>query len=180
MKISKRTFLSILATTLVFSSLALMVNVNAVTLKNSQSEQIRSNCVSIKNTINQLHASDALLRVNMGQIYESMLTKVMNRFNDRLASNKLDNSALVQASGNFSQSLTSFRLDYKNYEEQLSSLIGIDCLSQPANFYEALLSARSKRTQVHTDVIKIIQYKNQYSSALDKFMKDYQNTKGGN
>jgi hypothetical protein len=53
-------------------------------LSSTQTKQISDSCLLTKNTLNQLHASDALLRVNRGQIYELMYTKLMSRFNTRI------------------------------------------------------------------------------------------------
>jgi outer membrane murein-binding lipoprotein Lpp len=139
-----------------------------------QIEKIRSNCVSTKNTLNQLHESDALLRVNIGQTYESMSTKLMVEFNTRVTNNNFNNTGLVSVTTSYMATLDTFRSDYKTYEEQLSSAIAINCSSQPVAFYNAVTSARTKRNQVHTDVLKLNQYIAQYQSAIDQFEKDYQ------
>ncbi len=143
-------------------------------ISDQQIELIRSNCLSTKNTLNQLHASDALLRVNRGQIYESMSTKLMERFNGRVVGNGYNNSSLTAVATGYGQALDTFRSDYKTYEEQLASTISIDCSNRPSEFYDAVTSARTKRNQVHADVIKLNQYVDQYQSAVDQFEKDYQ------
>lgn len=135
---------------------------------------IRENCISSKNTLNQLHVSDALLRVNMGQAYESMSTKLMDRFNSRISYNSLDNSNLVAASKNYVINLDKFRLDYKDYEEKLSLALDIDCVKQPVNFYDAVLVAQSGRDLVHADVLLLNQDIDKYQLALDEFEKNYQ------
>ena len=57
--------------------------------------RIRANCVDAQKTLFQIHASDAGLRVNRGQIYESMSTKLMAPFNIRLVLNRIDAANLV-------------------------------------------------------------------------------------
>jgi hypothetical protein len=148
-------------------------------ITDQQIELIRTNCVSVKNTLNQLHVSDALLRVNRGQIYESMSTKLMERFNSRVANNNLNNASLVSVTTSYGLMLDTFRSDYITYEEKLSSAIGIDCSKQPVAFYDAISVARTERSQVHADVIKLNQYINQYQSALSQFEKDHQVTSSG-
>ena len=82
-----------------------------------QADRVRTNCVSIKNSLNQLHASDALLRVNRGQVYESMATKLMDTFNARLSNNRLDNKAMTAATTSYRAALATFRSDYIAYEQ---------------------------------------------------------------
>ncbi|NTW61298.1 hypothetical protein HGB24_01235 [Candidatus Saccharibacteria bacterium] len=137
---------------------------------------IKDNCVTIKSNLNQLHASDALLRVNMGQLYESMLTKLMDKFNSRLSDNHYDNSSFVFVAGGYSSTLNAFRTDYIDYEKQLSSTIAIDCASHPNDFYSAVSSARAKRNQVRSDVVKLNQYLDNYETAVNGFEINYQAT----
>lgn len=143
-------------------------------VSDQQLESIRNNCVSVKNTLNQLRSSDALLRVNRGQAYESLTTKLMERFNGRVASNKLNNSNLVAVTNNYNTVLDTFRADYITYEKQLSAAISIDCSKQPAVFYDTVALARNERDQVHTDVQKLNQLIDQYRATLDQFETSYQ------
>jgi hypothetical protein len=161
----------------ILSGLSLLnVVAQNTSVDDQQIEQIRSNCVSTKNTLNQLHASDALLRVNMGQIYESMSTKLMDRFNGRVANNSINNDNLVSITTNYNLALDTFRSDYRIYEEKLSLALGINCSNQPVAFYDAILSAHTKRSQVHSDVVIMNQYIDKYQSAVNQFEEDYQIT----
>ncbi|MEI6850934.1 MAG: hypothetical protein WCK26_03130 [Candidatus Saccharibacteria bacterium] len=164
----------------VFLSSAFILNASAENsnMSDQQVQTILSNCSSTKNTLNQLHASDALLRVNMGQIYESISTKMMNGFNERVSNNKFNNSDLVNTTNDYNLTLNTFRSDYKVYEEHLSSAIKIDCSKQPVAFYDAVSLARSERDRVHADIAKLNQYLDQYKSAIEKFEKDFQSNNG--
>jgi len=142
--------------------------------------RIKSNCVSAKNTLNRLHASDALLRVNRGQIYESMSTKLMTRFNDRAQSNHLDTKALVGATTSYGTALATFRTNYQSYEEQLSNALRIDCTKEPAAFYDAVASARSKRSQVHDDVTVLHRHIDDYTAAFAQFASDHKDQGASN
>lgn len=137
-------------------------------------EQVKTNCVSIKNSLNQLHASDALLRVNRGQIYESMASKLMERFNNRLEINNLDNLAMSAVTASYRQALTTFRLDYIAYEQKLSEAIRIDCVSQPNTFHQTVLKARELRADVHDDVRRLHQIIDDYRSAVGSFLVNYE------
>jgi len=142
--------------------------------------RIKSSCVSAKNTLNRLHASDALLRVNRGQIYESMSTKLMTRFNDRAQSNHFDAKSLISATVSYGTALATFRTDYQGYEEQLSNTLRIDCTKEPVAFYDAVASARNKRSQVHDDVTVLHKYIDDYTAAFAQFASDHKDQGGGN
>ncbi len=157
------------------------INVSATDTPMSaqQIDRIYGSCTLAKNTLNQLHASDALLRVNMGQIYESMSTKLMSKFNTRVSNNKFDNSNLASITNSYNSTLDTFRSDYIKYEEQLTSANNIDCKKQQVSFYDAVSSARNDRIQVHDDVVKMNQYIDQYQAAVNQFEKDYIDTTDG-
>lgn len=146
----------------------------APSLTAEQQKKIMSNCVSIKASLTQLHASDALLRVNRGQLYESMASKLMERFNDRLGSNGLDNRAMTTVTSNYRTQLTAFRTDYIAYEQKLSSAINIDCETKPLEFHVAVQEARALRNTVHEDVKKLHQYIDDYRSSVGTFLVNYE------
>lgn len=180
MKIHARSLTLCFAMAIVLSGAALWnVAAQDANITPQQIEQIRGNCVSLKNTLNQLHVSDALLRVNMGQRYELMSTKLMDRFNSRVSSNNLSNIGLVFVSNGYKTALDVFRSDYKTYEENLSATIKINCDSQPSAFYEAIVTARANRSQVHTDIVNLNQFIDQYQSAVIQFEQNYQTVATG-
>jgi outer membrane murein-binding lipoprotein Lpp len=159
MKISKRMLAVCLVLATVLSGMTLLhANAQTAPMTSQQTE----------------HFSDALLRVNRGQIYESMSTKLMEKFNSRVASNGFSNIDLVSVTTNYGLMLDTFRSDYITYEAQLSSALNINCSNQPVIFYDTVSSARAKRNQVHADVVKLNQYIDQYQSAVNQFEKDYQ------
>lgn len=139
-----------------------------------QVQQVKANCVSIKNSLNQLHASDALLRVNRGQVYESMATKLMDNFNNRLSINSLDNKAMTTVTSNYRTALNNFRSDYIAYEQKLSAAIRIDCVAQPNSFHATILEARKLRQTVHDDVIKLHRLIDDYRSSVGDFLLNYE------
>jgi hypothetical protein len=161
-------------------SVFVLKNSYATDLSSDQTTRIQANCLSIKGSLNQLHASDALLRVNRGQIYESVGTKLMNSFNSRLGNNSLDNKGLVSVTNEYQVALTTFRTDYQAYEQQLSVAIKTDCTKDPTSFHNALENARTKRTTVHDDVARLNQYIDDYRSAVNDFMLNFERVTGKN
>jgi len=175
MKISVKLLIVCLAVTCILSVAQLKaVFAQSTLMTDQQIELIRSNCMSVKNTLNQLHISDALLRVNRGQIYESMSAKLMERFNTRIANNNFDSNSLASITTTYGSTLNIFRSSYIAYEEQLSLSLGIDCSKQPVAFYDAISLARTKRQQVHTEVVKLNEYIDQYQLAVNQFEIDFQ------
>jgi hypothetical protein len=142
-------------------------------MTDEQVDRIRTSCVSAKNILNQLHTSDTLLRVNRGQIYEYMSTKLMDRFNGRVTSNRYKADDLSSITNTYASALTAFRLSYQSYEEQVSKALSINCSKEPVSFYDAVATARIKRTQVHTDVLKLHQHIDEYRTAVDTFETDF-------
>ena len=167
-KIKSVLVFSILFATIILAGGVARVSAEETPLTAEQIEQIRSNCVQTKNTLNRLHASDALLRVTMGQIYESISVKLMVGFNARVANNNLNASELVATASTFNSTLDIFRTDYIAYEEQLARAIAVDCTKQPVSFYDAVASARLRRSTVRQDVVSLNSYLDIYGTAVDK------------
>lgn len=134
----------------------------AVPMSDAQIQRIRSNCVEAQATLRQLHASDALLRVNRGQLYESISTKLMAPFNSRVSLAKADGLNLTTITSSYERQLNEFRSNYKQYEEAMSGVLRLNCVSQPVAFYDSVADAREKRKLVH-----------QSTQALQKSIQDY-------
>ena len=177
MKTHTRLFILVLAAALLLPFFAPR-NASAADLTDEQLTRISVNCLTIKSSLNQLHASDALLRVNRGQIYESMGAKLMNNFNNRLRSNSLDNKGVSAVTSSYQTALTNFRNDYISYEQQLAAAIRIDCTKDPSSFHDAVENARTKRAKVHTDVIRLHGFIDDYRSAIDDFMLNFERVTG--
>ncbi len=175
MKITKKVVLTGFITAVLICGVAFMKIASAQSDQptDTQIQLVKNNCVQLKGTLNQLHASDALLRVNMGQLYESISIKLMNGFNGRVENNNLNNNSLLSATKNYNALLDNFRNDYQSYEQQLSASINIDCQNHPTSFYNAISSARTYRDRVHIDIQSLNQSITHYQSTLDQFESDY-------
>jgi hypothetical protein len=164
-------------TLLLFGMLFLhTVNVKAeeqAPLSESHKQRIIASCTSAMSSLRQLHRSDASLRVNRGQLYEHVGTKLMARLNGRIALNKLDGGTLVNFSAEYDRALISFRTSYRLYEEQLSSALRIDCEKQPEGFYYAVIDARKKRTDVYQGVNELNRLIRDYYQEFERFSSTY-------
>ena len=116
-------------------------------------DNLRARCDDIQSSLRRLHTSDALLRVNVGQTYNTLSARLMARLNSRLALNRIDSRELVDISGKFDQLRGEFSSDYNTYESSFSALLKIDCKQKPAEFYAKLLSTRDARLKL-ADTVK--------------------------
>ena len=131
--------------------------------------RIRDNCVDAQSSLAQIHASDALLRVNRGQLYESISTKLMAPLNSRIALNKLDGGSLTTVTVAYESALDKFRNDYQDYEQALSAALQINCRNQPVAFFDSVRAARDDRTKVHDDITSLQGMIEKYRTTFEAF-----------
>lgn len=136
-------------------------------------QRIKNNCSEAQSTLNQLHASDALLRVNRGQLYESMSTKLMEPFDSRLTLNSYNAADLVSLAATYDKELSDFRTNYQQYEEALSNVLQMNCQNQPVAFYDGVADARTKRSKVHDSAMALHKTISDYETAFEDFYKTF-------
>ncbi len=136
--------------------------------------QIKASCSEIKTNLSQLDVSDRLLRINRGQLYESLANKLMDRFNARLNSNSLDAKAMETVTTHYRQQLGKFREHYTAYSQKLSEAMRIDCAAEPVRFYETVEAARAARVLVHNDVKSLHDLIDDYRHSVDDFLLNFE------
>jgi hypothetical protein len=136
--------------------------------------RIRNNCVDTQSILTQLHATDAGLRVDRGQLYESIATKLMGPFNSRLVLNRINEETLLSTASEYEKQLQTFRLHYQQYEEAMSATLRINCVNQPVAFYDSVVDTREKRRLTHDSVVELHRTIQKYSAAVDVFAKSIQ------
>lgn len=141
-------------------------------------ERIRAHCDTAQATLRQLNASDALMRVNRGQLYESVSTKLMANLNSRIALNRLEGAELIQITSNYERQLQSFRDAYQAYQEALAPLLRIDCSQQPVTFYDTVAEVRELRLTVRESVSELNADMAAYLEAFTEFEKAFLETNG--
>ena len=110
------------------------------------------NCSSVRVAIKNIHTNDALTRVNVGQRYNSISTKLMARLNGRLAINKLDSSKLVNITNEFESTRLKFNSNYNDYDTAMTDLQRANCSNNVADYYQKLTVAREARNKLSEDV----------------------------
>lgn len=133
---------------------------------------IRQNCVSAQGALQRIQRSDAATRVNRGQTYEILLTKLMSPFNGRLAFNRFDEAAtFTDVTKDYEQAANVFKQDYANYEGLISKVLKIKCQDQPVTFYDILTEAREARLQVADDIDEIAKILQEYQGLVNVLQK---------
>ena len=143
-----------------------------VSLTEAKIETIRQNCLSAQVVLQRIQRTDAATRVNRGQTYEVILTRLMSPFNGRLAFNRLDEAAVFAATTKkFEQSLDRFKSDYTDYEDSVVKVLKIKCKDQPVTFYDNLTAAREARAVVASDITELATILQEYRISLDTLQK---------
>lgn len=133
---------------------------------------IRSQCGDIQATLNRVHESDKVLRVNKGYAYKAiMLDKLMTPLNQRIATNQVDGGKLGKITAQFSQTFEKFDKAYSAYERNLSAAIGIDCTKQPSTFYNQVLLAYQSRKDLYENDTELISLASEYKTESASVLK---------
>lgn len=133
-------------------------------------EEVKANCVEVQVVMQKIQYNDAATRVNRGQGYESLVTRMMIPMNGRTAVNGLSSSAanLAGITTNYQQSLDNFKNTYERYDNALTLALRIKCQEKPADFYKLLTEARKQRSNVAHEVATLSEYIEAYRQAVIK------------
>ena len=145
----------------------------AVTVTPEIITRIKTHCVENQATLNRLHQTDAFLRTDRGNLYRTISDKLMVPLNRRLASNQLDGGALLTTAAEYNTQYNKFYIAYIAYDNSLSKVLKIDCSEQPVAFYNALLDAREKRTELSKINLRIKDLVRQYGKSFMDFKQSY-------
>jgi hypothetical protein len=109
------------------------------------------------------------MRVNLGQNYETISTRLMANLNVRISTNKLNGAKLVEKSAEFNENIGYFRDNYQIYEKELVKLTEIDCTKKPRDFYIQLERVRYYRSELNFNTTKLAEIGKEYKSSLSEF-----------
>jgi hypothetical protein len=132
-------------------------------------QNVAIDCLDVKFKLTKVHEEDGLQRVNAGQLYEAVSTKLMARLGSRIVQNRLDGAELIKKASEYEIALNNFRTDYRMYEVAMSSLIKSDCSTQPMIFYNSLQNVRDLRSKVNTDTKQLTRITKEYYDAFLNF-----------
>lgn len=132
---------------------------------------VTMDCLAVKFKLSDIHQQDGLLRVTLGQSYETMSTKLMARLNARVVENKLDGAPLIKTAAEFETVSSKFREDYRKYEVSMNTLMKSGCDSQLQNYYVSLETTRELRAAVNADVQRLSALIDRYYQEFSEFRK---------
>ena len=127
----------------------------ALAISDTQEKAITDHCEAIKDDLKNVQKLDARTRVYLGGYYETILTKFITPLNVRLVENNMSSTGLIDGQDQFVKKRMVFVNDYIVYQQGLEDLVGTNCKTEPAKFYEKLSEVRAKRKIVSQDVTKI-------------------------
>lgn len=178
MKYIKRVASIVIAGTLIFMSgnMVAAVGTGETPLSDSQLQRIKTNCLDAQSTLSQLHVSDALLRVNRGQLYESIANKLMAPLNSRIVFSGFSAEKLISDTTSYNKHLASFRANYLAYGTAMDDIAKLDCQAQPEQFYRSVADVRHKRNRVYDEVKALKAGVAQYKTDVTDFANDFKAT----
>ena len=166
----KRLFIGLLAGVLVMTSTVVRADQQtSLLLTDEQISEIRTNCVATQAILQRLYVSDRLARVNLGQQYETIATKLMAPLNSRIALNQLNGLDLSQTTVDFNAKQNEFRSLYQQYETALLKSTQMSCVNQPVAFYDSIAVARKERAAVRVATQELNKLVIQYGDQFDQF-----------
>ncbi len=124
-------------------------------ISEAQTADIKERCDAIIIDLKNVQHADSRARVYLGRYYETILSKYITPLNIRLVENNLSDSQLIANQDNFTKARNTFIIDYIEYQRALEELVGMDCKTEPAKFYDGLVKARKKRKVVASDVTQL-------------------------
>ena len=143
-----------------------------------QVRAIQARCSSLHVTMSRIQHNDALLRVNVGQAYNTISSHLMARLNSRLALEKIDSAQLVSIAQRFEAERKQFAARYNEYETLITGLVKIQCRDVPGYYYSQLLKARDARQMVGTSVGALKELMVQYRTAVEGLKGTLQEASG--
>lgn len=140
-------------------------------LTEKQIDGIVETCAESSYELQQLHASDALIRVNIGQEYDNLSSRLMAPLNSRIALNGLDGVELSRITVDYNEAIDEFQSRYLTYEASLSAAIRTDCNREPAEYYSHIKNARRLRAEVNNTVQEMNSLLGDYQKEFDSFAR---------
>lgn len=138
-------------------------------LTDAQIESIRADCQTVIINLDRVHRNDAVLRINLGQRYETIARKLMAPLNSRIASNSLDGVDLASTTVKYNTTYREFGTGYRNYEATVAKALDTDCKEKPVEFYALVEQAREKRLELAKTVDSMQRLAEQYRDQVDEF-----------
>lgn len=144
----------------------------ALILTDAQIFGIQENCLPSKAALDKLHTADTLLRVNLGQRYETISLRLMAPLGSRIALNGLNGIELTKLTIAYNEAVKDFSAAYSSYDTTVQAALKTDCVNDPVAYYQKIEQARGDRLKVHQTTQAANAILAKYSDAFEKFAAD--------
>lgn len=150
---------------------------NAADLTAEKQTIIQQTCVSAQTVLQKIQHNDAANRVNRGQVYETLGSRLMTPLNTRATSNGYDSSAtfLIDTTKRYRQALNDFKDHYENYDNSVSAALRTKCKDKPSVFYGHIEDARRHRQSVASDITNLSSLIGEYRFNVGKLRSEVNN-----
>lgn len=138
-------------------------------------EPVTMDCLDVKFELGEIHRTDRLLRVTLGEGYDNISSNLMGHLNARIVQNKLDGSELIKIAAEFEEAHAKFRKDYTAYDDALLDLMKANCQSRTQSYYLELQETKALRQIVHDDVQELDALMQRYHDAFKDFRDEIKN-----
>ncbi len=137
---------------------------------------IVESCVGAQTVLQRIQHNDAATRVNRGQGYETLVSRLMTPLNSRATSGGYNNSAslLVDTTKRYQQALENFKDHYKQYDNAISAALKVKCKTDPTRFYGYVEDARKQRQSLAADVSNLSSLISEYRGNVVKLRSEVQ------
>lgn len=131
-------------------------------LTDGQLALVRTNCSKAQTALDRIRKNDALSRIYLGQEYETISYNFMAPMNNRIATTRLDGTALTKTTASFSEQLDDFHSTYLQYTQAVNGALAMRCTNKPQEFYDKIMSAYNYRTVLKKDITELESLAKQY------------------
>lgn len=150
---------------------------NAADLTAEKQVIIQQTCISAQTVLQKIQHNDAANRVNRGQVYETLGSRLMTPLNTRATSNGYNSSAtfLIDTTKRYRQALNDFKDHYENYDNSVSAALRTKCKDKPNVFYDHIEDARRHRQSVASDITNLSNLIGEYRFNVGKLRSEVNN-----
>lgn len=140
-----------------------------IILTEAQTQAIADSCTVSKIALGNVHSNDAVVRINLGQEYVNISSRLMAPLNSRISLAGRDGVELTRITAEYNQVLQEFRSAYSVYDDSVSRALAIDCRSRQAEYYAAIMTAREERQTVRGLLDGLNELAAEYRTEVDAF-----------
>lgn len=135
-------------------------------------DPVAMDCLDVKFKLGEVHRTDRLLRVTLGEAYDNVSSNLMGHFNARIVQNRLDGSELIKIAAEFESAHATFRENYTAYDDAMLDILKTNCQSRTQSYYLELQETKALRGVVHDSVQELDDLMQSYHEAFKDFRKD--------